>query len=786
MPWQTYVFNVTFMYQGLLLLISACIACLSFYLSVSLFLSLSDKIYITVISGGDLVTRLITPLFVFAVVFSALLLVMLLLSSPLSNLFLKWFASDTPEKDTRSFNLKRRIRMSVAHFYAFSVMVYLLWLYSAAVFSLTLKNGTIEYVFIFFSLGILTLLAKRLVSYPVYVGMQRQIDKEKKRRNDTAILLDRDEGENYLNTYSKLLSREEFPTVYACAERAARPFHYKIDEIEVIFGSSVSDNSLAENTRKIKLTLGVVPLCVLNEKQLEATLTAYFVKLKNGSGKTLNKFLTFNAGLEFCTSRWNPLDRIYAPMTELLFAEANECIGAVNTSIHESIEKYTQKAGEHFLCDLCTASLKKAIYVFVPFAYSKSFYHPLIKGDTPVDNYNTRLSEQYLTYVEKNKKKLCDVFCAITGKNMQFSDFDADKIVDCIKNDKIDLPSRPEGKYADEVHKISATFDSYFALLVGPHYEKKSEQLYKKKIKRLTDFENTLLSGKDKPIGEKISAAEDYVSLMMPEAAIDVLRDVGRQELSSNARLNLVLGEAMLRLGDVNGLAALEAAARLNYRCAYKALTTAERLLAANGYVDEYTSLNVRFRDSVMQYLQNDPDTSHLSVMDDLTGEYKLTDGVTVCTSFSDEEKKKIADSVVEICTEDRFEWAALLNVKKGEKNIPTLIVRCSEIHPGGYTDSYRDGVYAPSVDNLLGEIRNFGDTYPKPLAARLVYDAETEAFEALEGAIICRRGSIEARKILSHELSAFLDGEEDNDYIPFRDEEDTDEIDSNNESDKK
>ena len=88
------------------------------------------------------------------------------------------------------------------------------------------------------------------------------------------------------------------------------------------------------------------------------------------------------------------------------------------------------------------------------------------------------------------------------------------------------------------------------------------------------------------------------------------------------------------------------------------------------------------------------------------------------------------------------------------------------------------------SSDLLSSEITHFGDFYPRLLCARLVYNAEIEAFDDMENAIICRKGEIEARKILSRELSSFL-SEDDSDYTAFEGEENTDPTDSKADADE-
>ena len=91
LPWQKYVSNLTFMYQGILIFLSSLVACSSFYLLTSLFLNLKDTRFVTVISNGEMVTRLASPLFLLAIVFAGLLIVLFLLSTPIAKLLLKLF-----------------------------------------------------------------------------------------------------------------------------------------------------------------------------------------------------------------------------------------------------------------------------------------------------------------------------------------------------------------------------------------------------------------------------------------------------------------------------------------------------------------------------------------------------------------------------------------------------------------------------------------------------------------------------------------------------------------------
>lgn len=775
-PWQTYIFNLSFMSQGLLLLISALISSIAFFGTVSFCLSIADRIFVTVIHRGDLVTRLISPLFWLAIVFSAILAVLLIFARPLSRLLLGIYSKDRKLSDTRPLNIKRRIRMSIFGSYTYSLAVCLMWLYSAVTFSLIIRGGAIEYLFIFVSLVILTLLTKPLVVVPVYLLMNCITEREKKRRDDTSLLVDRDEGEEPLEVGRMILPRSEYSAIYAIADASARKFGYRIREIEVTLGLEIEDDSLTESTRRIKLFIGADLLCILDDKQLEAMLTTYLVKLKNGTGKTLRHFVAFNEATAFCTSKWSIPDRLYLPINLLLAAECNEYASVVNSSIHKSFKGFAEKKEPAIMENVISASVKKAIFMVMPFAYDKNFYHSLIRSQTPVDDYHSRLIERYFSYIENDTENLLDTMSRIhpaglkTGEIVQFD------IARLLKASTPDITSRPTGEHANECKKISEAFDGFFSLLVSPHFEKKTEQLYHSKIKNITNFENSVISGKDVSIDEKIVAAENYLSLMMPSASFDILSDASAYDRANNARLNLILGEAKLRLGDKSGSDDLISAASLNYRYTYKALTVAEHLLTVNGFSDEYTSFAEKFKPLVKKYLENTIGDGRLWFMDDLTGSYRPSIRISACTSFSDEEKKNIANDIINICTEDRFEWAVLVNVKRGEKDLPTLIVRCSQLHPGCYTDTYKDGVYFHKGDQLDREIRLYGDMYEKPLAARLFYEAEIEAFEGIEGAVISRKGRLEAERILSHELSSFInDDDDEQDIIEFHSEEEND-----------
>lgn len=774
-PWQTYMFNLSFMSQGLLLLISACISSIAFFLAVSFCLSISDRIFVTIIHRGDLVTRLISPLFWLAVAFSATLAVLLIFARPLSRLFLGIYSNDLKISDERPMNIKRRIRMSVFGFYVYALAICIMWLYSAVTFSLVIRGGAIEYLFIFVSIVILTLLAKPIVVFPVYFCMKRAIDREKKHRDDTSLLVDRDEGEEPLDVGSITLSRSEYKKIYSLAEVSARKLGYEIREIEVTLGTGLDDDSLTENTKRVKLSIGAELLCILDENQLEATFTAHFVKLKNGTGKSLRHFVAFNEAIAFCTSKWSIPDRLYLPINVLLLAECNEYTNVVNSSIYKSLVRFAKKTEPSIKKHIVSAMIKKAVYIVMPFAYDKSFYHKLIRSQSPVDDYHSRLIEKYFAYVEDNTEKILDSMSKMHLTGLKIYDLPQDKLAELIKEGDLDITTKPTGDLAIECKKISAAFDRFFSLFVSPHFERKTEQLYHNKIKSVINFENCVISGKDMSTEEKITAAENYLSLMMPSASLDVLSDVPEHDKQNNARLNLILGEAKLRIGDRNGIDNLITAASLNYRYTYKALTIAERLLIVNGFAEEYTSLTDNFKPFAKKYIENSIGESKLWLMDDLTGTYRPSVRVSPCTTFSDEEKSSIANDIINICTEDRFEWAALVNVKRGDKDIPTLIVRCSQIHPGGYTDTYKDGVYFHTGDQLVRDVRLYGDMYEKPLVARLFYEAEIEAFESVEGAIISRKGKLEAERILSHELSSFIDDEDDQDYIEFHSEEEND-----------
>ena len=761
LPWQKYVSNLTFMYQGILIFLSSLVACSSFYLLTSLFLNLKDTRFVTVISNGEMVTRLASPLFLLAIVFAGLLIVLFLLSTPIAKLLLKLFSEEKEEgndtESTKPLNVKRRICMSFVHAYAFSITIFLLFLYVAAVFSLMLKNGTIEYLFIFVSLAILTFMGKSIVAYPVYCAMFKVMNAERRRRDSEALVANRDEGEEPVSVCRLTLTRDNYPRIYACADRAAGALKYKVEQIEVVLGSEIADVSEIEGTRSVKLSIGCVLFGILSEEELEAMLTSFFVGLYNGSPKILGRFIKLNEAYSFCLSNWNPIDRFYFPIIQLLVTECRQCITAVRKSVIGSVERYFVAAGEEKATLFASASLKKAVYVFIPFAYGKDFYHPLLKGEAPVPDYYTRLKSRYFSYLEKNFDHARTAVLALAEKNKILSEFFSGNLLAILK-DKNELSvKRPSGEYADECSLLSAFFDRSFALLSEPAYENRSEKLYKSKVRRITEFEKELLSGKEKSVDEKVQIAEDYLSIMMHEAAADLLSDVSDYQFTVNSRLNLVNGEALLRGGDIRGLDMLEKAASLNYRCVPQAIRTAERLLVAIGRLDKYDGLSERFKSPYVEYVSKSPSLTDLFFMEDLTGNYKASQNVSPCTSFDDEEKNRIASALVDVCGEDRLEWAALVNVKTKAANVPTLIVRCSDIHPGGYTDTYCDGVYFATADRLEAEIRSFGDNYERELVARLLNDAEIEAFEDIEGAIICRKGSLVAKKILSRELSSFL-----------------------------
>jgi hypothetical protein len=113
--WQRYEFEHTFMFQGVLLLVSGAVSTLLYFLLVLLLSLLKDSVLTTVIYNGDLITtKLSPPIFWSAIVAAAAVAALFVFSDLLRIIFGRIIVHEEPDRnEITSKYIVSRVRRTV-------------------------------------------------------------------------------------------------------------------------------------------------------------------------------------------------------------------------------------------------------------------------------------------------------------------------------------------------------------------------------------------------------------------------------------------------------------------------------------------------------------------------------------------------------------------------------------------------------------------------------------------------------------------------------------------------
>ena len=762
--WQRYEFEHTFMFQGVLLLVSGAVSTLLYFLLVLLLSLLKDSVLTTVIYNGDLITtKLSPPIFWSAIVAAAAVAALFVFSDLLRIIFGRIIVHEEPDRnEITSKYIVSRVLRTVTLQYVFYVSVYVLWLYASAVFSFLIKNGMFLYPLIFVMLTFLTFFGKKIFSFPIYTLMKKQQSKEKIRRGDEYLMLKTDEGGSRGNIVTKRVTRERDARVFSTVEDALRTAHSSANSIRIVMGVGISLSQLSP--KKFDVSIGVSTLSMLTEDELYAAVCHRVMRYKSRCLDSLNRFEAFNDSIAFSLSNWNPLERVYSPFNAYIASEMEDLPLLFDCSDNDFYPLFLNKYGEDVERNAAIAEIKQWMYKNHEFGFDREFYASLFKNKRPLSDYHKRLMRRYWAYVSQKGAAVTDRISEASDEAHQLFPYDTKTLRALAQKGKLDLTKRPKGAYNDEVKRFSKEFDTAFVLCVHGTYRRVRKATYLDPESRIRAFETDRINGVFKSDEDILSVANDYLTLKMPSAALSLISEISGER---SAYAEYLEGVSRLSLGDKEGIKSVASACEaLPDLSPYFMLSYLDRLtLLLPDKELEYA--RARIGASVTTYLAQRVRADSIWHMDDLKGEYRLT---SHCSSsyLSDKIKEELSEDLQRICR-DRFEWAAVLRYTEGGRSRELVVVRTATLTPGAYSDSFVDGVYLDGVDTLPTEVRRL-DCHKKYSALGIeinVYpDAPVEAFERMKGAIFFHKGSIAAKRFLSREAKSYESNEETFDEI--------------------
>lgn len=760
--WQKYEFEHTFMYQGVLLLVSGAVSTLLYFFLVLLLSLFKDSVLTTVIYNGDLLTtKLSPPIFWSAIVAAAAVVALFVFSDILRLIFRKIIVREEPDEEAKkaitSKYIISRVRRTMTLQYVFYVSVYILWLYASAVFSFLIKNGMFLYPLIFAMLTFLTFFGKKIFSFPIYTLMKKRQSREKIRRGDEYLLLKTDEGVSRGDIVTKHVTDEKAPCVFSTVENALKTAHSSANSIRIIMGADINLSPLAP--RKFDVSIGVSALSMLTEDELYASVCCHVMRYKSPCLDALHRFESFNASIAFSMSNWNPLERVYSPFNAYIASEMDDLPTFFDCSDNDFYPLFLNKYGEDVERNAAIAAIKQWLYKNHEFGFDREFYASLFKNKRPLSDYHKRLMRQYWGYVSQKESTVIDRLSDISKDSHQYLPYDPRTLCKLAQNGKLDLTKRPKGAYNDEVKRFSKEFDTAFALCVRGSYRSVRKAMYLDPESRIRSFETERINGTFKPDDEILSIANDYLTLKMPAAALSLISETSDR---SSAYAEYLEGVSRISVGDKEGIKlVLSACEKVPDLSPYFFLTSIDRLtllLPDNELYHAHACIGA----SIMKYLVRRVRADSIWYMDDLKGECRLTSHCSP-SRLSDRIKEELSEDLQRICR-DRLEWAAVVCYTENGRSRELVVVRVSTPMPGAYSDSYIDGVYFDGIDILstqvrrLDMIKKYSDT---GIEVNVYPDAPIEAFERMNGAIICHKGSIAAKRFLSREARSYESNEE-------------------------
>lgn len=755
--WQKYEFEHTFMYQGILLLLSGTVSTLLYCLLV-LILSLNkDRVLTTVIHNGDLITTKLSPLMFWTAVAAAATVAALFVLSDLLRFILRRILVKDGSESHGSFRpsskqIISKVRRTITTQYLFYITVYVLWLYSAAVFSFLFKNGMVLYPLIFVMLTLLTFFGKKLFCFPIYVAMKKQQSKEKSRRSDDYLLIKTDEGGSYGNIITKPVTRDRSPVIYAIVENALKTVHANPASIKIVMGERIELSLLAP--KRFNVTVGVSALSILTEEELYAEICCQAMRSKSPCLDSINRFMAFNKSIIFSSSSWNPLERVYIPFNEYIVAEMAEMPALISAADSNFFALFSKKYGDDIEKNAIVAEVKQWVYKNHEFGFDREFYASILKNKRPAPDYHKRLVRRYWSYISQRSSMISARLSEASNAPSMLFPYDPQRLSALVTSGKLDLQKRPKGAYNEEVKRFSKDFDTAFTLCVRGNYRRVRRYMYLDPENRIRKFEGERINGAFKPDDEILAVANDYLTLKMPSAALSLVSELSDKE-SVNAKY--VEGLARLYLCERKGIELLLSACEEKPELAYyvhSVILSRFTLLLSDSELKQARS---QVKASALEYAAGRIRGDKIWQMDEIKGEYRLTSRCSA-SRLSDKEKEVLSDDLQRLCR-DRLEWAAVVNYTENGASRELVVVRTAKLTSGSYTDSYIDGVYLDSVDLLPCDIRMLCNTAKysgKNIVFDVYPDAPLEAFDRIRGSVICHKGQIAARRFLSREARSY------------------------------
>ncbi len=766
-PWQKYEGDHTFMFQGLLLLCSALLSVSSYFIVLFLILRADDLIIQSFIANGKIIYTVRGPILWSAIILTTFILILILMSDIMKLLFAAW-VKPTKDDDVEALTMKpERIVMNVRSMMitqcAFYAFVYLAWLYSSVVFSFLFLNGVVKYSVIFLSLTCLSFFAKKLICLPIFMKMMQSEEREKEKRSGKYLTLELSEGVTVPETNTREITSSRYPALYALVNECASELHMKVERAEAVLGEKI----IVKHTRgkMLKLRIGVSAVSMFSEEELRAKLMFEIMKQKNYCLREIRNFVLLNKAVNFSVSSWNPLERVYKPLAVMAsgtIALLPFYVASVETNFFDRFERKTDRKTAY---QVVSAECKLWIYANHTFARREGISAKRFAEKSPDRFYHDKLMAAFFDYIEKKEDDLIELFGSVNEDLLPVYPSKNKRLIDAAKSGELNLKKRSDGDLAADSRRLSSEFGIIYRNCMSIGYSAHKKLFFDEPRERLRAFECERLDGKRQSDIEILSAVNDYITLAMPKNALSLCSELQNKE-SLHARA--ARGASLLLCGDIEGLQLLIDAgkedARIMY-CANNIIDSASVFLKDG---KKLAQIVLDSQEACAKYMKGRIPAYKLWILDDITGEYKLTPECKK-SNLDDKDKKKLTEKIIAV-SGDRFEWAAAVSYDNGRIKKELVVVRCSKLTDGMYTDSFIDGVYFDDLDLLQKNLKAIGDFGDIDVLVDDYPGAPIEAFLPHRGMIIAHRGKIEAENFLRAEAGRQRRGTVDSDFDGFED----------------
>ncbi len=419
--------------------------------------------------------------------------------------------------------------------------------------------------------------------------------------------------------FSEYEKRENYPEIYAIAERAAKTVGVS-GEVKILFTPDM-DAAIGKFGRKISLRLGVRLLAFFREEELYAILLHEFAHLKNEYelNRTNHRFYDFlhnEDGMGF--TGFNGLFVFPAAVYGYHLAMYEVMASVV-------IEGVADQTMVHLGDKQTAANALAKLAVFDRFYARVDFYmgRPPMADEECSKNFGREIYERFLQLLPEKQEE----WLHLTEVELQARSASHPIIRTRIQNMGVDsyeiTPPESEGAYFEESRRAFSAMDEKLYEWRSQDYAKNREEEYLTPLKKVTDWEEGGRVFEREQVREVIGA---LTSLNRYDDALSLCEEIfAREGEDSGLSLFALFARGHIRLDllDKRGIDDLYAASESNRNYVDSAMERIGEFCCAMGLEKELEE----YRERSLYYMQREMDeegSSKLLASDNLSEETSL------------------------------------------------------------------------------------------------------------------------------------------------------------------